>query len=73
VLHFPVVLYGSDYWGELLDWIKGEVLADGMISPNDLDLLYITDDLDEAVAQVLDRYERRSTETPAAPVKADAQ
>jgi uncharacterized protein (TIGR00730 family) len=73
VLHFPVVLYGSDYWGELLDWIKGEVLADGMISPNDLDLLYITDDLDEAVAQVLDRYDRRSTETPAAPVKADAQ
>jgi predicted Rossmann-fold nucleotide-binding protein len=73
VLHFPVVLYGSDYWGELLDWIKGEVLADGMISPNDLDLLYVTDDLDEAVAQVLDRYERRFTETPAAPVKADAQ
>jgi uncharacterized protein (TIGR00730 family) len=73
VLHFPVVLYGSDYWGELLDWIKGEVLADGMISPNDLDLLYVTDDLDEAVAQVLVRYERRFTETPAAPVKADAQ
>jgi len=73
VLHFPVVLYGSDYWGELLDWIKGEVLADGMISPNDLDLLYVTDDLDEAVAQVRDRYERRSAETPAAPVKADAQ
>jgi len=73
VLHFPVVLYGSDYWGELLDWIRGEVLADGMISPNDLDLLYVTDDLDEAVAQVRDRYERRSAETPAAPVKADAQ
>ena len=39
----------SDYWGELLGWIEGELLADGMISPDDLDLLFVTDDLDEAV------------------------
>src|SRR5207253_5495966 len=49
VLHFPVVLYGSDYWSELIDWIKSELLADGMISPDDLDLLFVTDDLDEVV------------------------
>ena len=50
VLHFPVVLVGADYWDELLDWIRGELLADGMISPDDLDLLYVTDDIDDAVA-----------------------
>ena len=52
MLHFPVVLYGTDYWGELLDWVRGELLADGMISPDDLELLHVTDDLDEAVALV---------------------
>jgi uncharacterized protein (TIGR00730 family) len=73
VFHFPVVLYGTDYWEELMGWVKGELLADGMISPEDLDLLYVTDDLDEAVEQVRDCYVRRCAESPAAPVKADAQ
>jgi uncharacterized protein (TIGR00730 family) len=73
VFHFPVVLYGSDYWGELIGWIKGELLADRMISPEDLDLLFVTDDLDEVVERVRAGYEQRSSETPAVPVKADAQ
>jgi uncharacterized protein (TIGR00730 family) len=73
VLHFPVVLIDSDYWGELLEWIRGELLADGMISPEDLDLLFITDELDAAVARVLECYERRCAEMPAEPAKADAQ
>jgi uncharacterized protein (TIGR00730 family) len=73
VLHFPIVLFDADYWGELLTWVRGELLDDGMISPDDLDLLYVTDDPDEAVAQVLQCYERRCAEMPAEPVKADAQ
>jgi hypothetical protein len=73
VFHFPVVLVGSDYWAELLDWVRGELLADRMISPEDLDLLYVTDEIDEAIARVLDAYERRSLETPAEAAKADAQ
>jgi uncharacterized protein (TIGR00730 family) len=73
VLHFPVVLIDSDYWDELLTWIRGELLADGMISPEDLDLLFVTDDLDTAVAQILECHERRCAEMPAEPAKADAQ
>jgi uncharacterized protein (TIGR00730 family) len=73
VFHFPVVLYDTDYWGELMGWVKGELLADGMISPHDLDLLFVTDDLDEVVERVRQGYEQRSSETPAAPVKADGQ
>jgi predicted Rossmann-fold nucleotide-binding protein len=53
--------------------VKGELLADGMISAGDLDLLYVTDDLGEAVDQVLDCYERRCAQAPPSPVKADAQ
>ena len=75
VLHFPVVLFERDYWQEMLDWIRGELLADGMISPEDLELLYATDDGEEAVRIVLECYERRCAEeaAAAAPRKADAQ
>jgi uncharacterized protein (TIGR00730 family) len=73
VLHFPVVLYGRDYWQEMLDWIRDELLADGMISPNDLELLYATDDVDEVVHLVVECYERRCADQPAEPEKADAQ
>jgi len=41
---FPVVLFGTEFWKGLLDWIKGTLLAQGRISPEDLDLVYVTDD-----------------------------
>jgi uncharacterized protein (TIGR00730 family) len=44
VRHFPVVLVGRDYWSGLIDWIRERLLAEGKISPEDLDLLYVTDD-----------------------------
>jgi uncharacterized protein (TIGR00730 family) len=73
IRHFPIVLYDSDYWGEMIDWIRGELLADGMISPNDIELLHVTDDADEAVRLVLECYEQRCADSPAAPHKEDAQ
>ena len=71
--NFPVVLVDTAYWGGLLTWIRGEVLADGWISSEDLDLLYVTDDLDEAVRDVVESYDARGAEVPAEPQKADAQ
>jgi uncharacterized protein (TIGR00730 family) len=56
IRHFPVVLFDSDYWRGMLDWIRHELLADGMISPADLELLHVTDDADEAVEVVLASY-----------------
>jgi uncharacterized protein (TIGR00730 family) len=73
VLHFPVVLVDSDYWSGLLDWIRSRPLAEHMISPNDLDLLVVTDEPAEAVATVVTCYERRCADLPTAPAKADAQ
>ncbi len=73
VLHFPVVLFDVDYWTELLVWVRNEALADGMISPEDVELVHVTDDPDEAVRLVLDCYERRCAHVPAEPAKADAQ
>jgi uncharacterized protein (TIGR00730 family) len=73
VLNFPVVLVGTDFWGKLLDWMRDELLAEGMISPNDVELLHVTDDPAEAVGLVVDSYEHRNTIFPAEPEKADAQ
>jgi uncharacterized protein (TIGR00730 family) len=73
VLHFPVVLYDTDYWGELITWVRNEALADGMISREDVALLHLTDDPDDAVKVVLDCYEEQCAQIPAEPAKADAQ
>jgi uncharacterized protein (TIGR00730 family) len=73
VLHFPVVLFDSDYWSPLLDWIRGQLLTDGMISPEDLDLLAVTDSTEHAVQTIAECYETRCAEVPTEPEKADAQ
>jgi uncharacterized protein (TIGR00730 family) len=44
VVEFPVVLVGTDYWGEMIDWICDHMLSEGNISPDDLDLFTVTDD-----------------------------
>jgi uncharacterized protein (TIGR00730 family) len=44
---FPVILFGSDYWAGLLDWMRDTLLADGKISPADLDLLTMSDSPEE--------------------------
>src|ERR671914_482264 len=48
VEHFPVVLYGKDYWEGMMQWIREKPLYEEKISPEDLDLLTITSDIDEA-------------------------
>ena len=44
ITEFPVVLVGSDYWSGLVDWLRERMLAEGNISPDDLDLFKVTDD-----------------------------
>jgi hypothetical protein len=73
VLNFPVVLYDSDFWGELLDWVRKELLERAMISPEDVELLSCTDDPDEAVEIVVGCYDRRCAVPPAEAHKEDAQ
>jgi uncharacterized protein (TIGR00730 family) len=52
VSEFPVCLVGSGYWGGLVDWLRERALAEGMISPEDLDLFAVYDDLDDVVERV---------------------
>ncbi len=52
VTAFPVVLLGRDYWSGLLDWLRTTVVGEAKMSAADLDLVVVTDDVDEAVALV---------------------
>jgi hypothetical protein len=54
VTRFPVVLMGSAYWQGLLDWIRDKMVAEGKISPVDMDLMCLTDDVDEAVRHIVE-------------------
>jgi uncharacterized protein (TIGR00730 family) len=59
ISRFPIVLYGSAYWGGLLAWIKDTQLAAGAISPEDLNLLILTDSVDEIRDIMVDCYNAR--------------
>jgi uncharacterized protein (TIGR00730 family) len=52
VTRFPIVLFGSDYWRGLADWVRGTVVGQGKASARDLDLFHVTDDIEETVALV---------------------
>jgi uncharacterized protein (TIGR00730 family) len=60
--NFPVVLFDSDYWAELLDWLRKEMLDDRLISPEDIELLFLSDDPKEVVELVVSRYDERLAE-----------
>jgi uncharacterized protein (TIGR00730 family) len=44
IRYFPIVLVGTDYWAGLIDWIRERMLAEGKISPHDMNLICLTDD-----------------------------
>jgi len=50
---FPVVMMGRDFWRPLTDFVENGLLAAGTISAADLDLVRLTDDVDEAVGHIL--------------------
>jgi uncharacterized protein (TIGR00730 family) len=74
VRHFPVALIGESYWRGLLEWIANRPLAEQKISPEDVQLLHVTDDVREAVDLVHQCWVDMCAEPPVhEPAKADAQ
>ncbi|MET1038175.1 MAG: TIGR00730 family Rossman fold protein [Aeromicrobium sp.] len=55
VTSFPIVLFGSAYWGGLVDWLRETMLADGKVGAGDIDMLHVTDDIDEAISYFIAR------------------
>jgi predicted Rossmann-fold nucleotide-binding protein len=74
IRNFPVVLFGIEYWAGLLKWIRTVMLAQGKISPEDLDLLVATDSPEEAVRVILSAPRKLSaTSAKMEPRKHDAE
>jgi len=59
---FPIVLFDSDYWDEMLDWVRDEMLDDGLISPADYEGMLRCDDPALAVELVVSHYDNRVRE-----------
>jgi uncharacterized protein (TIGR00730 family) len=59
---FPIVLFDSDYWGEMLDWVRDEMLEDALISPDDYAGMLRADVPEDAVELVVSLYDKRVAE-----------
>lgn len=66
----PIVLMGSTFWAGLIDWVHDMQLKNKLIGPNDMDLILISDDLDEVLAHIEEfcaTFTDRSSYEPALP------
>jgi uncharacterized protein (TIGR00730 family) len=59
VTRFPIVLFGTEYWAGLLAWLRDVALADGKLSEADLEMVQVTDEVDEAVRLMVAAREAR--------------
>jgi uncharacterized protein (TIGR00730 family) len=59
VKHFPVILFGRDYWSGLVDWLTKTVAGELKINPGDLKLFQVTDDPAEATRIVIEAREEK--------------
>jgi uncharacterized protein (TIGR00730 family) len=67
IQHFPVVLFGAEYWAGLIGWLRERALAEGKINEADLGLFVTMDDPAEVVPyiqEVMARAERQDDEDP---------
>lgn len=63
----PIILVGTVFWGGLIDWVRDQLLAHGMIGPFDLDRLLVTDDLDVIVRHIQEAIQVEPNREPALP------
>ena len=61
---FPVILYGTKYWGGMVDWISTTLLSQGAIVQADIDRLLLTDDPAEVVATLAPIATRLNLKSP---------
>ncbi len=59
IRRFPVIMFGSDYWGGMLEWMRRRLVEEAKIDPGDLDLMAVTDSPQAASELILERYQQR--------------
>ncbi len=58
----PIILVNSSFWKGLLDWIRGQLLTDGMVGIEDPDLMQVIDDPQAVVDAIFNHYQARGFE-----------
>jgi uncharacterized protein (TIGR00730 family) len=59
IAHIPIILVGSKFWAGLADWVRTTLIGEGMISPDDINLIQIIDTPQEVVDAIFSHYEKR--------------
>ncbi|MFI9401149.1 TIGR00730 family Rossman fold protein [Nocardia sp. NPDC052316] len=62
ITRFPIILFGSRYWAGLVDWLRDSLGGSGKISPGDLDLIHVTDSVEDVVQIILANAEANGAE-----------
>ena len=62
----PIILVGSDFWRGMLDWLQQVLITEGMIAPEDMDLIQVIDEPARVVDAIFKYYETRGFEPSAA-------
>ena len=60
--HIPIILVCSDYWKGMVDWFRSTLLTEGMINPEDMDLIQLIDEPEKVVEAIFRHYETRGFE-----------
>ncbi len=55
----PIILVHSPFWGGLVDWFRTTLVNEGMIAPEDMDLIQVIDDPADVVEAIFRHYESR--------------
>ncbi|MFC1734056.1 TIGR00730 family Rossman fold protein, partial [candidate division KSB1 bacterium] len=58
LVHFPIVLYSSDYWQGLFDWLKNTMLKQHHINEKELEIFKIIDTADDVVNFIDEFYKK---------------
>jgi len=58
----PIIMVGSDFWKGMVDWFRQALLTEGMINPEDMDLIQVIDDPASIVSAIFKHYESRGFE-----------
>ncbi len=66
VNQFPVILMGAEFWAPLVTWLRDTLTPRGLISPEDLELFQVTDDVDDAVRRIAVAFAERTDQPPVA-------
>ena len=64
ITNFPVILYGSAYWGGMIDWMRATVLKAGNITQEDVDSIHLVDE-PERVRDIVCEFHDRALVTNA--------